>query len=254
MENRAIVLFDGVCNLCNSFVQFIIKHDKHDYFRFASLQSPEAQKLLDSFPANEELRTVVLVENGKSYKRSTAALRIARKLSGLWPAFYVFIIIPVFLRDFIYNIIGKYRYQWFGKREECMVPTPELESKFLSMKTNKKTLVLGASENPDRYSNKAIHRLRDNGHDVVAIGRKKGKVADVEITDERPAIKDIDTVTMYLNPKHQEEYFDYILSLKPKRIIFNPGAENPALEAKAEENGITPMEACTLVLLGTKQF
>ncbi|MEI8279144.1 MAG: CoA-binding protein [Bacteroidota bacterium] len=118
----------------------------------------------------------------------------------------------------------------------------------------KKTLVIGASENTARYSNMAIHRLLSHNQPVVAIGHKKGNVEGVEIVTEYPAINDIDTVTLYLNPTNQIPYYDYILSLKPKRIIFNPGTENAELEAIAEDAGIKVMEACTLVLLGTGQY
>lgn len=120
--------------------------------------------------------------------------------------------------------------------------------------SGKKTLVLGASENPSRYSYLAINKLRQKGHPVVAIGRKEGRVADVALIRDKISIQDIDTVTLYLNEQHQQEYYDYILSLKPKRIIFNPGAENPRLEQLAEENGIKTMEACTLVMLSTGQY
>ena len=119
---------------------------------------------------------------------------------------------------------------------------------------SKKTLVLGASENPERYSNKAIHRLREHKHPVVAIGNRAGKVEDVDIIKEHPDMNDIDTVTLYLNPDNQKAYYDYILSLKPKRIIFNPGTENDELELKAKQAGIKVQEACTLVLLGTGQY
>ncbi|MEO6832450.1 MAG: CoA-binding protein [Chitinophagaceae bacterium] len=119
---------------------------------------------------------------------------------------------------------------------------------------SKKTLVLGASENPSRYSNMAINRLRGKDHEVVAIGRRKGQVLDVPIGTEEEAFENIDTVTMYLNPKNQEEYMNYILSLKPKRIVFNPGTENLKLEALAKEHGIDTIEACTLVLLTTGQY
>jgi Predicted CoA-binding protein len=119
---------------------------------------------------------------------------------------------------------------------------------------SKKTLVLGASENPARYSYLAINKLRSHQHPVVAIGRKKGKVLDVEIDTEKKSVETIDTVTLYLNPTHQKEYYDYILSLRPKRIIFNPGAENEELYNLAKTNGIQPMEACTLVLLSTGQY
>ncbi|QEC68530.1 CoA-binding protein [Panacibacter ginsenosidivorans] len=119
---------------------------------------------------------------------------------------------------------------------------------------HKKTLVLGASENPGRYSYLAINRLRAKEHPVVAIGRKAGKVADINIIAEHPPVNDVDTVTLYLNPNNQKEYYDYILSLHPKRIIFNPGAENDELAAIATQQGIQPIEACTLVLLSTGQY
>lgn len=119
---------------------------------------------------------------------------------------------------------------------------------------SKKTVVLGASENPSRYSYLAVNKLRAYGHPVVAIGNKKGAIGDITITTERPDEKDTDTVTLYLNPQLQQQYYDYILSLKPKRIIFNPGTENDELEEIAKSNGIQAMEACTLVLLGTGQY
>jgi len=122
------------------------------------------------------------------------------------------------------------------------------------MKEQKKTLVLGASDNPSRYSYLAIQRLRKYNHPVVGIGKKYSKVADVNITTEREPINGVDTVTLYLNPQHQQQYYDYILSLKPKRIIFNPGAENEQLVALARKNNIQPVEACTLVLLATGQY
>ncbi len=118
----------------------------------------------------------------------------------------------------------------------------------------KKTLVLGASQNPQRYSYLAINRLRAKDHPVVAIGRRNGSVADVPITKEHLPLPDVDTITLYLNAKNQKEYYDYILSLHPKRIIFNPGAENEELAEIATANGIKPMEACTLVLLSTEQY
>ena len=122
------------------------------------------------------------------------------------------------------------------------------------MNKHKKTLVLGASDNPARYSNLAIQRLRNHGHPVVAIGRKNTKVGDVIIDKEKQPAEDIDTVTLYLNPTHQQEYYDYILSLKPRRIIFNPGTENDTLAALAKQNNIQTLEACTLVMLSTGQY
>ena len=122
------------------------------------------------------------------------------------------------------------------------------------MSEKKKTLVLGASDNPARYSYLAIHRLRSHGHSVAAIGKHQTIVADIPVETSKKIFTDIDTVTLYLNPLHQREYYDYILSLHPRRIIFNPGAENEELSALAEKNGIRVQEACTLVLLGTNQY
>ncbi|HVU99230.1 MAG TPA: CoA-binding protein [Puia sp.] len=118
----------------------------------------------------------------------------------------------------------------------------------------KKTLILGASDNPGRYSYLAMNRLRGNGHPVVAIGRKPVAVGDVTIETEKKDFPGVDTVTLYLNPRGQKEYYDYILSLRPKRIIFNPGAENEEFARLAQANGIQPIEACTLVLLSTGQY
>lgn len=119
---------------------------------------------------------------------------------------------------------------------------------------NKKTLVLGASENPARYSNMAMNRLKNHEHPVVAIGKKNGSVAGIAIGTEKVPMEDIDTVTLYLGPPHQKEYYDYIVSLHPKRIIFNPGTENDELAELAVKNNIQPVEACTLVLLSTGQY
>lgn len=147
-DNRAhgLIFFDGICNLCNHSVQFIIKRDQHDYFRFAALQSEAAKAQLRALDIAEEntnssfangeltaprLDTIVLLENGKTYDRSTAALRIARRLSGLWPLLYGFIIIPAFIRDFFYQLISKNRYRIWGKQESCMVPSAALKAKFL---------------------------------------------------------------------------------------------------------------------------
>lgn len=118
----------------------------------------------------------------------------------------------------------------------------------------KKTLVLGASLNPSRYSNMAINRLVDNEHPVEAVGLKNGEVAGVNIVTKKEPFEEVDTVTLYLNPKRQEEYYDYILSLKPQRVIFNPGTENPKFYKILEENNIESEVACTLVLLGTNQY
>lgn len=122
------------------------------------------------------------------------------------------------------------------------------------MNERKKTLVLGASNNPARYSYLAMRKLTNHGYPVVAIGKKKGKVGDIEIETDQLPITDLDTITLYLNPMNQQEYFDYILDLKPRRIIFNPGTENDALIKSAEINGIETVLGCTLVMLSTGQY
>jgi uncharacterized protein len=119
---------------------------------------------------------------------------------------------------------------------------------------SKKTLVLGASANPTRYSHLAIHKLREHHHPVLAIGKKNTVVADVPVQTEISRIPDLDTVTLYLNPENQKNYYDYILSQHPRRVIFNPGAENPELEKILTDHDIQVLEACTLVLLGTGQY
>lgn len=119
---------------------------------------------------------------------------------------------------------------------------------------NKTTLVFGASLKPERYSNIAINRLLDNEIEVLAYGMKKGTVGKVEIDTDLKDYKNIDTVTLYLNPKRQEEYYSYIVSLKPRRVIFNPGTENPEFYSMLKENNITFEVACTLVLLATNQY
>ena len=119
---------------------------------------------------------------------------------------------------------------------------------------SKKTLVLGASANPSRYSYLAINKLREHKHPVVAIGKTSSLVADIPIQSQMVPIPDLDTVTMYLNPVNQKNYYDYILDQHPARVIFNPGAENAELSALAENAGIEPVEACTLVLLSTGQY
>src|SRR5690606_5796588 len=127
-----VIFFDGVCNLCNRSVQFVIKRDRAKKFRFASLQGKSAAfvlKELNISPADSD--SFILLENDKVYTRSTAALRVLRELGGLWKLFYVFIIVPPFIRDGVYNFIARKRYKWFGKREECMIPTPELKERFL---------------------------------------------------------------------------------------------------------------------------
>lgn len=127
-----IILFDGVCNLCNSSVQFIIRRDRKKQFRFASLQGRTAQQLLAMSGLDAEGQdTIVLVEDGKIYTRSTAVLRILRRLGGFWRLAYAYIIVPRFIRDGIYKFIARNRYRWFGRREECMVPEPGVRERFL---------------------------------------------------------------------------------------------------------------------------
>lgn len=118
----------------------------------------------------------------------------------------------------------------------------------------KKTLVLGASLKPSRYSNIAIKRLVSHGQPVVAVGLRKGEVTGVQITNEIEDFQDVDTVTLYLNPQRQKEYYDYIISLQPERVIFNPGTENPELYALLRKNNIEIEVACTLVMLSTNQY
>lgn len=117
-----------------------------------------------------------------------------------------------------------------------------------------KTLVIGATTNKDRYAYKAIHNLVGKSHQVVAIGNKKGMALDVPIETEKIAFSGIDTVTLYLNPERQKEYYDYIISLQPRRVIFNPGTENSEFIEILEEKGIQSEVACTLVLLATNQY
>lgn len=125
----ATILFDGVCNLCNASVNFIIDRDPKGYFRFAALQS-DAAKALGEAP-NGDPDSIVLLEDGVRYEQSTAALRIARRLSGLWPVLYAGIILPRPLRDLVYRFIARNRYKWFGRRDACRLPSPELKARFL---------------------------------------------------------------------------------------------------------------------------
>lgn len=118
----------------------------------------------------------------------------------------------------------------------------------------KKTVVLGASDNPSRYSFLAVERLREKGHPVVAVGKREGKINDTPILTGEPLVNDVDTVTLYLNPVLQFAAYDYILGLKPRRVIFNPGTENDELEEILRSKGIEPVEACTLVMLAVGMY
>jgi len=122
------------------------------------------------------------------------------------------------------------------------------------MSESKKTVIIGTSDNSNRYSYIAANRLVAHGHEVVPIGIKKGRVAGLDIITDHPALEQVDTITMYINPQRQLAYYDYILSLHPKRVIFNPGTENDELEEMLQQQGIQTMEACTLVMLSTGQF
>ena len=132
-KDKKIILFDGVCNLCNNAVNFIIEHDKKDVFRFASLQSELGQKLTSERGIDpEELDSIVLIEPGVAYfKKSTAALEISKELSGAYSMLKYFSFLPEGLRDAVYDLIANNRYKWFGKKDSCMIPTPELKAKFL---------------------------------------------------------------------------------------------------------------------------
>ncbi len=129
---NAVVLFDGVCNLCNSSVQFIIKRDPKSNIHFSALQSNYGKEQLNKFniPASS-FESIVLIKNGKMYQRSNAVLEICRLMGAMWPALYVFKIIPAFIRDWMYNWIANNRYRWFGRKDECMIPTPALKARFL---------------------------------------------------------------------------------------------------------------------------
>jgi predicted DCC family thiol-disulfide oxidoreductase YuxK len=127
-----IVLFDGVCNLCTGSVLFILRRDPEERYRFASLQSEQGSALAREYaiPAGE-LTSVVLIEGGRAYQRSDAALRIARRLSGGWPALWLLRFVPRAIRDAVYDLVARNRYRWFGRQESCMIPTPELRARFL---------------------------------------------------------------------------------------------------------------------------
>jgi predicted DCC family thiol-disulfide oxidoreductase YuxK len=130
----AVILFDGICNFCDTSVNFIIKRDTAGYFKFAPLQSEVAKKFFNEYKIDKVgTDSIVLIENKTAYTYSTAALRIARKLGGIFSLLYVFIIVPKFIRDFFYRLFAKYRYKLFGKKDECMIPTPEIRERFLAM-------------------------------------------------------------------------------------------------------------------------
>ena len=131
-SNKAVILFDGVCNLCNSSVQFVIKHDKKQHFVFAALQSDVARELLLQYPKKIIKKdSIILLKNNNIYTESTAALLIAKEFGGFWKIFQVFWIVPKYFRDMIYRFVAKNRYRWFGKRDVCMIPTEKMIDRFI---------------------------------------------------------------------------------------------------------------------------
>jgi predicted DCC family thiol-disulfide oxidoreductase YuxK len=128
---QMLILFDGHCNLCNGAVQFVIKRDNKDRFRFAALSWPAGDALRQKFPVLQEADSIVCYDGDKVWLRSSAALKIAGKMGGLWPAFGIFWVVPRPLRDAVYSFVARNRYRWFGRKDACMLPTPALQNKFL---------------------------------------------------------------------------------------------------------------------------
>ncbi|MEH7503592.1 thiol-disulfide oxidoreductase DCC family protein [Neobacillus drentensis] len=126
-----IILFDGVCNLCNHSVKFIIKRDSFDYFKFASIQGETGQALLKKYGLKGDLDSFIVIENEKAYVKSSAALLVCSKLDGAFKMLKIFRILPPFFRDFLYDLVAKNRYKWFGKEESCLLPSPEWKQRFL---------------------------------------------------------------------------------------------------------------------------
>ncbi len=130
--NQPIIFFDGVCNLCNSSVQFVIKHDTQKKFTFASLQSDAAKEILLQFgEKNYQLDSIILIDSNEMYSKSSAVLRVLKLLGGFYSLLYLFIIIPKPFRDWLYNYVARNRYKWYGKRESCMIPSEKLKNRFL---------------------------------------------------------------------------------------------------------------------------
>ena len=132
-QQHPVILFDGVCNLCSGAVAFIIKRDKSARYKFAALQSETGKNFISKFNLSpEKIDSIFLVDNDTYYIKSTAVIKICRDLGALWPLVYIFILIPKALRDYIYDLVAKNRYRWFGKQEQCLIPGEEIESRFLS--------------------------------------------------------------------------------------------------------------------------
>jgi len=133
LSGSPVILFDGVCNLCNGSVLFIIKRDAQSKLRFASLQSEYGAEQMKRFNLPPSaLNSVLLIKNGQLFQKSSAALEIVLMLDGLWPGMYAFKVVPIFMRDFVYDWIAKNRYRWFGKKDECMIPTPQMKARFVN--------------------------------------------------------------------------------------------------------------------------
>jgi len=131
-KKHKIIVFDGVCNLCNASVNFVIQRDKNDVFRFAALQSEIGQEYISKFNIDpSETDSIILIDKEKCYVKSTAALHISKSMSGGYPLLFGFMIIPTFIRNWVYDFVAKNRYKWYGKKERCVVPTSELKEKFL---------------------------------------------------------------------------------------------------------------------------
>ena len=131
-QQHKIILFDGVCNLCNTSVKIVIRNDKKDCFRFAALQSDIGKDYITKFNIDStETDSIILIDQEKVYVKSTAALYISKSLSGAYPLLFGFIVIPKFIRNWVYDFVARNRYRWYGKKESCMIPTPELMAKFL---------------------------------------------------------------------------------------------------------------------------
>jgi len=127
-----VLLFDGVCNFCNGAVNFIIRHDGKKKFKFAPLQSEIGQQLQAKYGIGQDIDSIILVENDKTYTHSTAGLRVAKGMGGIWSLGYVFIIVPAFIRDYFYRLFAKNRYRLFGRQDACMLPTPDVRERFLT--------------------------------------------------------------------------------------------------------------------------
>ncbi|WP_313113483.1 thiol-disulfide oxidoreductase DCC family protein [Aequorivita sediminis] len=131
-ENHKIILFDGVCNLCNGAINYVIKRDHNNVFKFAALQSEIGHSLTAKFKIDKsKVDSIILIDGDKHYEKSSAALYIAKHLSGAYPLLFGFIIVPKFIRDAVYDFVARNRYKWFGKKDQCMIPTAELKNKFL---------------------------------------------------------------------------------------------------------------------------